>query len=103
MTSFFMGVKTALAIFWQLVFQHQTEWSNLESCGSGAATFRTKQVERYPLPKEKELKNEGRRSYDYRFDFSSGLHVIKWYDNKCVHLASTLSGVAVAGSVRDRK
>ena len=43
---------------------------------------------------------KGRRSYDYRSDVNSGVHVIKWQDHKCVHLASTFSGVAATGTVK---
>ena len=49
---------------------------------------------------EKELKNEDRGSYDYRSDVNSGVHVIKWYDNICVYLASAFSGVVAAGTVK---
>lgn len=76
---FFYGGKNSTGNFLAIGFSTLDLIVQLiKSCGSGAATFRTKQVERYPLPKEKELHNEGRRSYDYCFDFSSGLHEIKW-------------------------
>ena len=40
------------------------------------------------------------RVYDYRSDVNLGVHVIKWHDHKCVHLASTFSGVAATGTVK---
>ena len=53
------------------------------------ATFRTNRLKGCPIASDKELKKEGRGSYDYRSDVNSGVHVIKWHDHKCVHLAST--------------
>lgn len=64
------------------------------------ATFRTNRLKGCPLASDKELKKEGRGSYDYRTDVNSGIHVVKWYDNKCVHLASTFSGVGTSGFVK---
>ena len=36
----------------------------------------------------------------YRTDVGSGLHVVKWYGNKCFHFASTFSEVNATGSVK---
>ena len=52
------------------------------------------------IASDKELKNEGRGSYNYHSDVNSGFHVIEWYDNKCIHLTSVLSRVAGAGTVK---
>ena len=38
---------------------------------------------------EKDLKKEGRGSYDYRTDMGSGLVITKWFDSKCVYMCST--------------
>ena len=38
---------------------------------------------------EKELKKQGRGSYDWRVDASSNITVVRWFDNNCVQLAST--------------
>ena len=57
------------------------------------ATFRTNCLNSCSLSTEKELKKQGRGSFDYRTDGNTGLHVVKWFDNKCVHLASTFSSV----------
>ena len=46
------------------------------------------------------MKKEGCGSYDYHSDVNSGVHVIKWHDHKCVHIASTFSGVAATGTVK---
>ena len=41
----------------------------------------------------KDLKSEGRGSFDYRVDLNSSLRMVKWYDNKAVVLGSTYSSV----------
>ena len=64
------------------------------------ATFRTNFLKGCPIASGKELKKEGRGSYDYGSDVNSGVHVIKWHEHKCVHLASTFSGVAATGTVK---
>ena len=64
------------------------------------AAFRTNRLKGCPITSDKELKKGGRRSYDYRSDVNSGVHVTKWHDHKCVHLASTFSGVAATGIVK---
>ena len=63
-------------------------------------TFCTNCLKVFPIASGKEFKDEGRRSYNYRLEVNSGVHVIKWYDNKCIQQASTLSGVAAAGTAR---
>ena len=55
------------------------------------ATFCTNRLKGCPLGSDKKLKKEGRESYDYRTDVNSGLHLVKWYDNKYVPLASKFS------------
>ena len=42
-----------------------------------AVTFRTNRLKGCPIASDKELKNEGRGSYDYCSDVNSGVHVIK--------------------------
>ena len=59
------------------------------------ATFRTNRLNGCPLSTEKELKKQGHGSLDYRTDGNTGLHFVKWFGNKCVHLASTFSGLKV--------
>ena len=53
------------------------------------ATFRTNRLNGCPLSTEKELKKQDRGSFDYRTDGNTGLHVVKWFNNKCVYLALT--------------
>ena len=57
------------------------------------ATFRTNRLNGCPFSTGKELKKQGRGSFDYRTDGNTGLRVVKWFDNKYVHLASIFSGV----------
>ena len=64
------------------------------------ATFCTNRLKGCPIASDKELKKDCRGSYDYRYDVNSGVHVINWPDHKCVHLASTVSGVAATGTVK---
>lgn len=68
--------------------------SNLKGMGIFVtATFRTNRLGECPLMSEKYLKKQGSGSFDYRTDKNSGLHLIKWFDNKSVVLGSTFSGV----------
>ena len=64
------------------------------------ATFRINRLKGCPLASNKELKKKVRGSYDYQTDVNSGLHIVKWYDNKCIDLASTFSGVNATDSVK---
>ena len=54
-----------------------------------SATFRTNCLNGCPLSTEKELKKQGCGSFDYRTDGNTRLHVVKWFDNKCLYLALT--------------
>ena len=69
-------------------------FSELRSMGIlVTGTFRSNKLAGCPLMVEKDLKKQGRGSFDYRTDQNFGTHLIKWYDNKCVILGSTFSGV----------
>ena len=48
------------------------------------APFRSNRIGSCPLETEAELKREGRGSSYYRTDQNSGLHLVKWFENKCV-------------------
>ena len=65
-----------------------------------SATFRTNCLNGCPHSTEKDLKKQDRGSFDYHADVSSGLHVVKWFDNKYVLLASTFSGVRAKKTVQ---
>ena len=53
------------------------------------ATIRADRVKGCPLPTEKDIKKKGRGTHAYKTDANSGLTVTKWFDNKCIQLAST--------------
>ena len=53
------------------------------------ATARSDRWEKCPLQADKALKQQGRGSHDYRTDMNWGIILIKWLDNKCVHVCST--------------
>ena len=42
---------------------------------------------------EKDLKACGRHSFDYQTDGNTGLHLLKWFDNKCVIVGSSFAGI----------
>ena len=42
---------------------------------------------------DRDLKKEGRGSFDYQTDMNSTLRVVKWHDNKAVTFASTFGGI----------
>ena len=64
------------------------------------ATFSTNRLNACPLSTEKDLKKQGRGSFDYSTDVNTGLHVVNWFDNKCVHLASTFTGMKAEKTVQ---
>ena len=47
---------------------------------SSTATFRINRLNDCPLSTEKELKKQGRGSFDYCTDGNTGLHVVKWFE-----------------------
>lgn len=69
------------------------------------STLRKNRIAKCPLKSEKDLKKDGRGSFDYRTDASSQLHIVRWLDNKCVQLVSTYAGVKASKTVKrwDRK
>ena len=64
------------------------------------ATIRSNRLSGCNLRSEKELKKQGRGSFSYMTDQNSGITVIKWCDNKCVHLVSTYIGINSVGTVK---
>ena len=63
-------------------------------------TVRANRMSGCPLQSEKELKKNGRGSFDYRTDSLSQLHIVRWQDNKCVQVASTFAGVKATETVK---
>ena len=57
------------------------------------ATFCSNRLGGCALMSEKDLKRRGRGSFDYRTDYNTGTHLLKWVDNKCVVVGSNFAGV----------
>ena len=64
-------------------------------------TLRRNRIKNCPLEDEKTLQKQGRGSYDFRMDTTSGLIVVRWVDNKVVCLASSFCGIE-PGSIGKR-
>ena len=48
---------------------------------------------------EKDLKKHGCGSFDYRTDYNTGTHMLKWFDNKCVVVGSSFAAVEYTSTV----
>ncbi|XP_065680710.1 piggyBac transposable element-derived protein 3-like [Hydra vulgaris] len=64
------------------------------------ATIRTNRIAKCPLLSEKDLKKQGRGSFSYKVDANSGLLLLRWFDNKCVHMTSTYCSANTSGNVK---
>ena len=53
------------------------------------STVRPNRLKGCKLKEENLLKNEGRGSYDFRVETKENIMVLKWFDNKSVHILST--------------
>ena len=62
------------------------------------ATFKMNCLARCPLMSDKDLKKEGRGTFDCRTDKNSTLRVVKWHDNKAVTVGSTFGGVGASST-----
>ena len=62
------------------------------------ATFHSNCLGGCPLMFEKDLKKRSRGLFNYRTDYNSGTHLLKWYDNKCV-VGSSFAGVECTNAV----
>ena len=65
-----------------------------------AATIRANRLGGCTLADEKDLKKRGRGSYDFRSDSQSGITIVKWFDNKSVHVTSSYCGIEPLGSCK---
>ncbi|KAK2708745.1 piggyBac transposable element-derived protein 3-like [Artemia franciscana] len=57
------------------------------------ATVRANRLKGCALESDSKLKSRGRGSYDWRVETQSNAIVVKWYDNKPVHLISTYAAL----------
>eukprot|EP00794_Sanderia_malayensis_P008587 gene8587-9505_t len=65
-----------------------------------AATLCKDRLAGCKLLSDTELKQKGRGSFCFQTDQNTGLSIVKWYDNKPVHLVSTYIGVQADGTVK---
>lgn len=81
-------------IFTDNWFSSYDLFSNLKELGVLAAgTVRIARMPGCQLKSDGILKEEGRGSFDYMTEKNRNLIVVKWYDNKAVHVASTYKGL----------
>lgn len=66
------------------------------SCG----TIRANRMRNCALESEKDLRKRGRGSFDYKVENSENVVVVRWLDNKAVHLASSYAGVEPEDQVK---
>nr|CAH7762418.1 unnamed protein product [Callosobruchus chinensis] len=71
------------------LFNYLKHNMNIRSLG----TLRPNRIGGCPIETDKILTKQGRGSFDFKTDVTQGVTVIKWVDNKCVLLGSTLYGV----------
>lgn len=65
------------------------------------ATIRANRTAGCPLLSEKDLeKKNGHSSVSFKCDMNSGLTIVRWYDNKCVQVASTCSTAESSRTVK---
>ena len=66
-------------------------------------TIRSDRIKSCPLPREKDLKKRGRGAHAYITDLSSGMSVLRWYDNKCVQMCLNYSDPATTSTIKKLK
>ncbi|KAK2704220.1 hypothetical protein QYM36_017518 [Artemia franciscana] len=87
----FMNFKLFFDNFYtgiDLIHKLRVEYG-IESCG----TIRSNRMRGAVLDTDANMKKKGRGSVDFRFERHSEVSVVKWYDNKLVHLASSYCAV----------
>ena len=63
-------------------------------------TVRSNRLYGCPIDSNNELRRNGRGSFSFKTGANSGLLLTKWFDNKCVHLTSTVSSFECNKSVK---
>lgn len=63
-------------------------------------TIRLNRMKQCPLLVVKDLKKQGRGSFDHRLDINSGVIAVSWFDNRAVNLVSSYVGVEPLHTVR---
>lgn len=74
----------------------------------GIGTVRSNRLPGVPFQTDKNLKSEGRGACEVFTDVRNNIAAVKWFDNRCVHVASTYAGKeplqqSVRWSVADKK
>ena len=64
------------------------------------ATIRSNRIHKCSLSTDKELKKHGRGSSSVMKDKNSDLVLVKWFDNKCIHLVLTFSSPQSLTSIK---
>ena len=63
------------------------------------ATFCLNRLGGCPWMSQKDLKKHGRDSFDYRKDYNTRAHLLKWFDNKCFVVGSSFAGAECTNTV----
>ncbi|KAK2703984.1 hypothetical protein QYM36_017697 [Artemia franciscana] len=87
----FMNFKLSFDNFYtgiDLIYKLRVEYG-IESCGK----IHSNRIRGAVLNTDTNMKKNGRGSVDFRFERHSEVSVVKWYDNKPVHLASSYCAV----------
>ena len=66
----------------------------------GTATVRQNRIAKCPLEADKSLRKAGRGSSSYMVDANSTIIIMKWFDNKAVHLMSNHGTAAGSSKVK---
>ena len=64
------------------------------------ATFHSNCIGRWPMMSEKDLKKCGCGSFNYWTDYNTEIHLLKWFENKCVVVGSSFAGVECTNTVK---
>lgn len=80
-----------------LIYNCFNELKTIDIFATG--TFHYNRIGNCPLLSEKELKSQGRGSWDYWVDQKLGVHWVKWFNNKAVTLRLMYAGVAASTKV----
>ena len=68
---------------------------------SCTGTIRANRIEDCPVKDLKQMSKTERGSYDYAYDESNGLIVVRWNDNNIVNIVSNCHGVELCNMPRD--
>lgn len=61
-------------------------------------TIRSDRMGKCPLLSEKDLKREGRGSFDHKTELNNGINLVRWFDKKAINFISTYTAVEPLGT-----